>query len=116
MSTKDWVKKNPEKVAAYKRKYYLANAEKIKAASKKFSQELAVWFREYKATLSCIKCGESHPATLDFHHRDPNEKEIGVAQYMRKGWGKNRIMEEVAKCDVLCANCHRKLHAGDKYN
>lgn len=68
------------------------------------------WFVEYKKTLECIKCGENHPACIDFHHRDPNEKEGTVSSLAGQTYSIERTKKEIAKCDVLCANCHRKLH------
>lgn len=68
------------------------------------------WFRdEILSKLSCSRCPESDPVCLDFHHRDPKTKDYNVAQLAR-GFPKERILAEVAKCDVLCANCHRKEH------
>ena len=65
--------------------------------------------RDYKATLAC-KCGETHPACLEFHHRDPATKKFNVAHgaASSKAWA--TIQAEIEKCDVLCANCHRKEH------
>jgi hypothetical protein len=67
-------------------------------------------FREYKETLECQVCGEDHPATIQFHHRDPSEKEVDISR-VAQNWGWERLMKEVAKCDILCANCHAKLHS-----
>lgn len=66
--------------------------------------------QELKLSLCCVRCGESHPACLDFHHRDPTQKDIVLSRIASTGWGHVRIQKEVAKCDILCANCHRKLH------
>ncbi len=63
-----------------------------------------------KEELECEECGENHPATLDFHHLDPDEKEISIAQVVTRMWSIDRIEKEIDKCIVLCANCHRKLH------
>jgi len=68
------------------------------------------WFADYKLTLKCEECGENHPATLDFHHENPNEKEYGISQMVHLTCSKNKIIEEISKCKVLCANCHRKVH------
>lgn len=63
-----------------------------------------------KKLSGCQRCGwNKHPAGLDFHHRDPGEKEICVGYLMTKSW--ERIIAEMRKCDVLCANCHRVEHA-----
>lgn len=111
MSSKEWKEQNKDKLRESRRKYYQANKETEKARINARTKELAAWLQDYKSTLSCAVCGENHPATLDFHHRDPSEKETTVAGIAnRKGWSKERILSEIAKCDVLCANCHRKLH------
>lgn len=69
------------------------------------------WFEEYKQELSCRRCGESHPAVLQFHHEDPAQKEIMLSDAIRRAWSRDRILAEAAKCEVLCANCHAKHHA-----
>ncbi len=63
-----------------------------------------------KAERGCMSCGESHPATLDFHHRDPMQKTLSVGTFVCRTTQIELILEEIAKCDVLCSNCHRKLH------
>jgi hypothetical protein len=59
----------------------------------------------------CVACGENHPACLDFHHTDPGNKEFNVAWALRHR-STEAVVREAKKCIVLCANCHRKLHAG----
>lgn len=60
----------------------------------------------------CVRCEESHPACLDFHHRDPSTKDADIATIRR--FGVKRLLAEIAKCDVLCANCHRKHHYNER--
>ena len=67
------------------------------------------WIDDYKSTHPCVHCGESHPACLDFHHRNPSEKTLTISLAIARA-SLERIQMEVAKCDILCANCHRKLH------
>jgi len=95
----------------YQKKHYQKNKQYYmdKAAEKKI--EMKVWFDEIKSSLKCSNCPENDPVCLDFHHRNPNEKEIGLSRVIANGWGKNRILKEIEKCDVLCSNCHRKEHA-----
>jgi len=71
---------------------------------------LRKWFEEYKKTLSCIKCGENHPACLDFHHIDSTTKEHTISLMIGGTYSIDTVMREIEKCDILCANCHRKLH------
>ena len=79
-------------------------------ARRKRKADLRAWLTEYKATLFCTGCGESHPATLDFHHTDPATKERSLGDAVRYAWSRRKVLAEIAKCEVLCANCHRKLH------
>jgi hypothetical protein len=65
-------------------------------------------FEKYKSTLKCEKCGENHPAVLDFHHLDPSKKEFQIGNGTKKGIEK--MLKEIEKCIILCSNCHRKLH------
>lgn len=64
---------------------------------------------EWKATQQCIKCGNNNPIVLDLHHRDPAQKDIEVSNAVRK-WSWDKLVVEIEKCNVLCANCHRIEH------
>lgn len=68
--------------------------------------------KEYKRRLRCIDCGysfRSHPECCDFHHRDPATKSFNVSDSFNRDWP--TLKREIAKCDALCANCHRIRHA-----
>lgn len=58
----------------------------------------------------CFFCGEKEKACLDFHHLNPMEKDFNVRQKLTMSI--DRLLAEAAKCIVVCANCHRKIHAG----
>jgi len=73
-------------------------------------QKRREWFDRFRSTLSCNRCGYSNPAALDFHHTT-DDKEYSITLMVRRGMKEERIMAEVAKCEVLCANCHRVHHA-----
>ena len=104
-------KKNKE----YSRKDYLANYAKRREQLNTRRRELKKKWDEYKATLSCTKCGFNHHAALDFHHEDPTEKEYNVNRLVSDGRFK-KAYEEIKKCIVLCANCHRIHHYEEKKN
>lgn len=74
-------------------------------------KKIRAWFKELKSSLKCIQCGESHPACLDFHHRNPLDKKEEVGKMLRN-CSKKAILLEIQKCDALCCNCHRKIHFG----
>lgn len=98
---------------AHHRSYYKKNIiyrEKQKNWVKNRKEGIIDWFKDYKKGLSCIVCGENHPACIDFHHKDKKTKDRPVCILVQCGVGKERIIKEIEKCDVLCANCHRKIH------
>lgn len=57
----------------------------------------------------CFKCGIDKAYLLDFHHRNPMEKDSDVSD-LAKGYDLTKFFEELKKCDLLCANCHREFH------
>ncbi len=60
---------------------------------------------DLKVATGCAKCGyDAHPAALHFNHLDPSTKKFNIGASMGIRW--DRIEEEIAKCEVLCANCH----------
>lgn len=75
--------------------------------------DVAQWLREYKKTRRCEKCGFADFRALEFHHRDPSLKEFEISNGMR-GFSRERLMAEIAKCALLCANCHRIEHYGQR--
>ena len=101
------------KHAKYSRNHYLRNQEDIKQKTAEKNADNKVKWQEYKASLKCTKCGFDHIAALDFHHIDPNEKEHNVNRLVsNKSFAK--AYEEIKKCIVLCANCHRIHHHEEK--
>lgn len=94
---------------AYKIDYYNKNKESHYKRNKLTELKLASFIKDLKKE-GCFSCGESSVECLDFHHLNPLEKEIEVSLLTRRG-SKKRILKEVEKCIILCANCHRKVHA-----
>lgn len=111
MPTKEWKLKNKDNILAYQREWYRKNKKTEVARVLKRRQEIKQWFSEYKSTLKCSKCSESHPACLDFHHIQSDNKEETISVMVASGRSRKSILNEIKKCDVLCSNCHRKLHA-----
>jgi hypothetical protein len=66
----------------------------------------------YKHERGCVLCGEREPVCLDFHHLNPREKSRSVSAIWTRGCSWDTIQKEIEKCILLCANCHRKVHAG----
>jgi len=101
--------KEKEKRLICRREWYANNKTSEKAHVKRRKGEIRIWFQKYKEFLKCSKCGENHPAVIDFHHRI-GKKEYGVSKMVADGYSIDRIKKELEKCDVFCANCHRKVH------
>lgn len=59
----------------------------------------------------CVDCGESDPVVLDFDHRNPDTKLFTICDGVSYGYAWSRIQAEASKCDVRCANCHRRRTA-----
>jgi len=57
----------------------------------------------------CVKCKNNKIYVLDFHHRDSNEKDFNIGDLSREHCF-NIYKEEIKKCVLLCANCHREFH------
>lgn len=101
--------------AEYGKKWYQKNKEKtLKQVADRKKQIYQIYY-QYKATLKCEQCGENHPATLQFHHIDPNSKTDEIGAMVGRGLAWDTILEEIKKCQVLCANCHAKLHWDENY-
>ena len=102
----------PEK-QEYMRKYRAANKKKLAAQDKKKTQERRVKHKlkaiEYLGG-KCAHCGivSEHRGIYDFHHTDSGEKEADPGSLMHYSW--ERIQQELDKCILLCANCHRIEH------
>ena len=79
--------------------------------AKKRRKNLLEDLRRYKSDKGCMCCDETTAICLELHHLNPEEKELHPADMVSNGWAWERMMKEVAKCVVLCANCHRKVHA-----
>lgn len=66
---------------------------------------------EYKKENSvCEYCGFDDWRAIQYHHRNPEEKEFEIADGINKGRKFEKVLEEIKKCDSICANCHQILH------
>lgn len=98
-----------DKQRKYQRDWYYKNKETRLAETKANRFKIRKWVSDLKKTLSC-SCGEDHPSCLEFHHKDPTQKDLSIADAISNGWSISRMIKEIEKCEVLCANCHRKVH------
>jgi hypothetical protein len=82
---------------------------KLRMNGKLLRVKNAKFLARYKRFYGCRLCREREPVVLDLHHIDPAVKDTEVSKLLHSS---DRMKEELRKCAVLCANCHRKFHAG----
>lgn len=96
--------------------YYHSNQPKHKATTyerkKKVVAENRKLVYDHYLTHPCVDCGETDPLVLELDHT--RDKDMAVSQAAHRGWSKKRLLEEIAKCVVRCANCHRRKTAKDQ--
>jgi hypothetical protein len=93
----------------YRREHYINNKRKyIEKATKRTREErsrIAKIIAEIK-NVPCVDCGEKfHPCAMDFDHIESNK--IANVSMLAKGHSWEKIKQEIDKCEIVCANCHR---------
>lgn len=98
--------------AEYGREHYEKNRQRyIDQAKKRTEKVLAErmqFLLEHFSSHPCVDCGETDVAVLEFDHL--GEKAFNVSSGVRDR-GEEAFYEEIAKCEVVCANCHRRRTA-----
>lgn len=84
--------------------YYL---EKAKKRNKINKEALQKYIANYLNFHHCIDCGEQNILVLEFDHRERNKKSYNISHIMRNSMTIEKLANEIKKCDVRCANCHR---------
>jgi len=69
-----------------------------------------VW--DYLSTHPCVDCGEANPNKLEFDYH--GDKEFDITHMLYKGFSIPHIAAEISKCEVRCANCHRRKTASER--
>jgi len=103
--------KNSEAKRAANRRHYLKNRERyreqVKARKRERRKAAYAYTNEIKSTTPCADCDEYYdPICMDFDHCQDDKLE-GVSRMINTDKPLMIIMAEVAKCEVVCANCHR---------
>ena len=92
--------------------YHYANwdrhMERIRARTKLRKAAAKAFMVEYLASHPCVDCGEADIVVLEFDHLRDKRANISALVGSSEIW---RIVEEIAKCEVVCANCHRRRTA-----
>jgi len=100
--------------AEYHREHYLANKERYVDQARERKQLLnrvrTAYLLDFFSSNPCADCGESDPVVLEFDHLDAMSKRFAIGNALAyRSW--KAIREEMDKCEVVCANCHRRRTA-----
>ncbi len=82
------------------------NREQVAAATARRRARARAQIRAFLSGRACVDCGERDPVVLEFDHAGP-EKLGAVAELTYRGADEARLAAEVARCEVVCACCHR---------
>lgn len=100
----------PDRKRQYEREYYAANVrdrkERVRAQREAVKQRYRSLIEGYLSQHPCVDCGEGDIVVLDFDHLPGCTKSFNIGS----AWDKkvDLILAEIEKCEVVCANCHRR--------
>lgn len=101
--------------AAHSKKWYEAHKkehiERVKKYKEKYIDDRCRYVHEYLDTHPCIDCGEDDIVVLEFDHRDRSDKSFTIGLHRRLVRSMQELIDEIVKCDIRCANCHRRKTA-----
>lgn len=128
LKSKAWRERNPDKVKevqqahrknhGHKRRietgcrrgqtYYQSRKEALLEKANKTRKENKQWAVDFLGGV-CSRCKEAYPLVCyDFHHKDPTQKDHLPCRLLQGS--RKKLQEEIAKCELVCANCHRLIH------
>lgn len=96
-------------------RYHEAYLQRAKIRRIELRGEFRQNMLEYLKDKACVVCGESDMRVLEFDHIDPSNKIFSISQAVKYGYRWHKVMDEIQKCRILCANCHKRRTAS-QYN
>jgi hypothetical protein len=94
----------------YQAKWYSENRDKqktrVREKNNKYNTQKREYVWNYMLEHPCVECGETDPRVLTFDHVDPADKKYTIASM--RSYPLTSVKREIAKCRVLCANCHMR--------
>lgn len=105
--------KNKDDQRAASKRFYDANSEavraRVKATKELYDRNTKKAIQDYKENHPCSDCSEFYPFfVMEFDHvPGRGKKVIDISRALALRWKLERILKEIEKCDVVCANCHR---------
>jgi hypothetical protein len=99
----------------YDAAWYRNNKAKRQAKVKADRLDYVAWLDSLKEGIPCADCGIDYPPYVkEWDHLPGAEKALVVADTRRAAFSKERILAEIAKCELVCANCHRERTFGQR--
>lgn len=92
-------------------KYRALYLNRAKVRRERLRTEFRTKMLEYLSSKSCQECGEADIRVLELDHLDPKMKSFNISQAVKLGHSWATVLTEVDKCQVLCANCHKRRTA-----
>ena len=87
--------------------YRALTASRAATITRKNRAERRDWINRYKTSSGCVDCGyRDHPAALEFDHLPGFHKAFSISEANNLNVSQERLLAEIAKCEVVCANCH----------
>ena len=113
-----WRENNRDRHRAYSSEWYARNRGAVAVQREAIYKQRKAVLDRFKTFKGCLICGyRQHPAALVFHHVYPEQKTNSVGAFLRQSW--QAVRRELAKCVVLCSNCHAVVHSfgftGDQF-
>src|SRR6266581_1725746 len=100
-----WRAANPERLRELRQRSEAKRDPEARRRNAQRQQERARQKLDALKSRPCADCGVQYPPyVMQFDHRDPAEKSFGIGRLITRAW--DRMLAEIAKCDVVCANCH----------
>jgi hypothetical protein len=100
-----------EKRREASRRHYAKHRQRVIAKAKEYSKiarkRVRAFINTYLKENPCVDCGETDIIVLEFDHIG-DDKHFSISDAARDGYGMAKLKAEIAKCEVRCANCHRK--------
>ena len=91
---------------AYDRSYHLRTRPTRIRQAKARHEKLVAWYRELKSHTPCADCGGFfHPVAMTWDHL-PGQEKVGDVGTLLRRHSRETLLNEIAKCELVCANCH----------
>lgn len=99
--------KDIEDRKAASKRHYEANKSRYLERNKRYREQINQWIRELKENTPCVDCHRSYPYyVMDFDHLDASAK-LNIVSFLSSTGRIGALKQEIEKCELVCANCHR---------